>query len=216
MFSLMIPASDYDRLKSRVYNLVFGENHAADFSEVIRMYKARYEQETHSEDPFKLLRKNNTLEEELFVFAYSFVNSHDKHKEKIDSRAFKRITKDANCIRNRALARHYRKVYQEMKRGLMDFMEGRVYIEDCEEDGTSGAELDDYLELELHRLAMEHKRTRERKKRAVDIKAYKLIRASEGCKNNHFLIRYYYGIYRDLTKPKKEGGEEAGKESANS
>lgn len=201
----MIPSGYEDRLKSRVYSLVSRENPTADFSKYIRLCRKRYEQEAYSKDPLKLLRKNNTLEEELLVFAYSFVNSPDRHKDKIDSRAFKRINKHPSCSRNKALARHYMGVYRDMKRSLIDFKLGRIYIEICEEDGKSETKLEDYLILELHRLSIEHERVWGRRKRAVDVRAFRLIRDFEGCKHSHFLVRYYYKIYKDFTKPKKEG-----------
>jgi hypothetical protein len=213
----MIPATDEDRLKSGIYRKVEGLCGKTDYFEYAMLCRKRYEEENHKEkEPRFSFRA--TLDEELLHLAYSHYNSKpDKHR-KIDARALKSIKKHNRCSGTDPVARHFFRVYNELKRSVADFLLGNYYLEYVEEDedpvvSVSKKRSSNRLEDSLFELAEQYGISPDDKKREVDKRALLTIRRCKGCRNSPAITRSYYKIYYQMTGRGREETEEESKPS---
>jgi len=199
----MIPATDEDRRKSTIYRRVYGSDGKIDYLDYFRLCRKEYEEQNHSA---KTPRFNlpTTLDEDLLVLAYSYHNSSpNKHKD-IDKKALRTIKKHNKCSGTDSVARHFFRVYNELKKSVADFLSGNYYIEDVEEDidpvmSVSKKRLSNRLEDNLFDLAEEYEKCPEDKKREIDKKALQTIRRCKSCRNSPATTRSYYKIYYQMT-----------------
>jgi hypothetical protein len=213
----MIPATDEDRRKSIIYRRLYGGDGKTDYQEYLRICRREYEKESHTVKAPKF-NFHTTLDEELLILAYSYYNSKpDKHR-KIDARALKSIKKHNKCGGTDPVARHFFRVYNELKRSVADFLSENYYVEYVEEDESpvvsdSKNRSSNRLEDSLFELAEQYEISPDDKKRAVDKRALLTIRRCKSCRNSPAITRSYYKIYYQMTGRGREETEEENKQS---
>lgn len=200
----MIPSTDEDRLKSRIYRQLDSVDSKLDYTEYVKLCRSRYEQEKYSDKKSKFNIKT-TLEEELVSLAYSYYNSLESSHRRIDARALKTIKKHNKCSGRDPVVVHFFRVYNDIKRSVADLLAGSCYIEDCLEDYTNpeiivlGDKLSTSLEDQLVKLAEEYNNVSEDKKRKIDIKAFQMIKRCRSCRNSLSMTRANYRYYYHMT-----------------
>lgn len=144
----MLPQTEEDKLKSRIYKEVVQENHLEDKSEYLKVYEKRYEQEKNNKAKEKFhFFKRYSLEEGLINLANEYNKIPDikkKKKRKIDWHAYRLIKRCSICKKDKEITRYYYKMYKQMKSSYLDFSKGIGYIEDQKEDYME----EDYASLE--------------------------------------------------------------------
>ncbi|MBS3079394.1 hypothetical protein J4218_04690 [Candidatus Pacearchaeota archaeon] len=193
----MIPATADDRLRLKIYRQLEKSSSQLNPSDFALVFRQTYEKEKYAKHWFSNSGEKS-LEDELLNFAYTYLNSPENKKRHIDANALKVIKKRNKCKGTDSIAISYFRVYNDMKKGLTELMNGIAYIEDqVESDGMENLDFEDNtLEGKLIKLALTCKRVPESKKRKIDYQALDLIMRCSSCKNSPALVRYYYGFYK--------------------
>jgi len=195
----MIPVTDEDRLKLRVYGQLENSFSQLSPTEFALLVRQTYEKEKYAKHWFASPGTNG-LEQELLSFAYTHLNTPENKRREVDAKALKTIKKRNRCKGTDPIAVGYFRVYQAMIKGLVDLQNGIAYIEDqVESEGVEGLEEfgDNSLEGQLTKLALKSREISQSKKRKVDYQALALIKRCSSCKNSPALIRHYYGFYKN-------------------
>ncbi len=197
----MIPATEEDRLKSRIYYRV-GLVNGGNYSDYIRECRKKFEEEKYLSKPVASV---TSLEDELLSLAYSFVKTLEGKQRRVDARALKSIKKYLKCSGKDPIVVHFFRIYNDIKRALPDFLSVHYYIDDCLEDGREIAEIilgggvGKTLDDKLVKLVDEYEKASEDRKRKIDSEALQTIKRCRSCKNSAFMTRSYYRIYYHMT-----------------
>src|SRR3989338_8442324 len=116
----MLPQSQEDIIKIRIYKELGNDGKVRDISEYVRECRIRCEESRHSKTRFRLF-KSYSLDEGLFNLAFEYGNTDDrKARKKINRKAYNLITRCKSPKINPTLMKHYYKMYREMRRGFSD------------------------------------------------------------------------------------------------
>ena len=147
----MIPATDEDRLKSKIYRELEGE--CPDYHELIKRCRVKYEEKNNFDNKPGTNSKHwfskiiPTLDEQLLSYAFTHHSTPIKNQRDVDAKALKAIKKYTHSKGSDRASMHYFRIYNDIKRALGDFLTGNYYIDNVAEDET--------LEKSLNELILE-------------------------------------------------------------
>ncbi len=136
----MLPQSQEDITKARIYRELSGDGKDRDIFEYLRECRIRYEESRNLKPLFRLF-KSYSLEEGLISLGYEYANTGNRKKRKrINGKAYNLINRCKSCKDNPLLVKHFYRIYREIRRGISDLIRSVGYIEDsCEELETDNA-----------------------------------------------------------------------------
>ena len=197
----MIPAKYEDRVSSSVYAYLQKKSQELNAQEFALLFRTTYDNEKYKKHNFFSFKPKD-LCDELFLLAYTCINTPEQSRRRVDAKALRTIKKRKSCNGKDPVAINYFRQYKDMKDSLTDMTNGVVYIEDQVEFDECSVIVynEDSLESKLSDYAYRFQTAKPKKKRKINRNAMLTIRRCSSCKNNPEAAQEFYKFYIRMKK----------------